>query len=72
MLPTSFECAFIFWKAKRSQVYNTRLLRSYAQVPELGTLVLAVKRWAKARGLVGTWEHFISSYSHLSGVVATV
>ena len=45
-------------------VYNTKLLRAYAElVPELPSLVIAVKRWAKQRKLAQTFQQYISSYS---------
>mmetsp|Transcript_93780 Transcript_93780/g.180960 ORF Transcript_93780/g.180960 Transcript_93780/m.180960 type:complete len:572 (-) Transcript_93780:164-1879(-) len=45
-------------------LHNTRLIRTYIELaPQLAALTAVVKRWAKAAGIAGTWEHFISTYS---------
>jgi len=45
-------------------LYNTRLLRTYAELaPALPVLAVVVKRWAKAHSIALTYTGHISSYS---------
>jgi len=51
-------------------LHNTRLLRTYVELmPELAPLVVVVKRWAKLKGVAGTFEGFISTYSWTLAVI---
>lgn len=60
--PTGYTCDVSFQHLL--PVHNTRLIRTYIDMaPQLAAVTFVVKRWAKAAGIAGTWEHFISTYS---------
>lgn len=60
--PTGYTCDVSFQHLL--PVHNTRLIRTYMELaPQLAALTVVVKRWARAVGIAGTWQHYISTYS---------
>ncbi len=66
--PAGFDCDLCLDNSLA--VYNTRLLRTYAQLDErVRHLVYAVKWWAKSRGINEASTGTLSSYSYSIWVI---